>query len=274
MNEAFQRIMAVTHITFMDGVRKHALIGLIILALGLELSGILFMDFFGRDVGRASSDFLLSIIWLTGMVFIYFHAIQSMAWSENQKVVFMILSRPISRSEYVLGSFLGLLGLLSLLQLFLGFVAWGALTWIQTQLDVQYFPTLNIAYFLLSVGGIMLMQMCVLAVVVLFCGVLRGSFLVLMMSIAYYAISSGIPVVLESLKQQVLHSGQDSLLLPVLTYAGLFFPDFARLDFKDYVVMLDPPHISMNIMLDFGLGFLYVVIVLMLANRLYARRDL
>lgn len=274
MKHAVQCICAVAHLIFLDGLRKHALIGLIILALLLELCGLFFMDFFGHDVGRASSDFLLSVIWLTGMVFLYFHAVQAIALSEERKSIYMILSRPISRSQYVIGTFFGLVLLLFILQLVLGCVAWLSLLWIKDQLDVQYFRVFSQGYFVLSLLGIMMMQCCILAIIMLFCSVLRGSFLVLMMSIAYYFICSSAPIVLEALKQQVGKLYQDSFFYYVLKFVSFMFPDFSRLDFKDAVLAVNPILAEMDILLSFCVAIFYIMIVLACACKLYSRRDL
>lgn len=274
MRKSVQRVLAVAQVTFMDGMRKHALIGLIALALLLEVFGIVFMDFFGRDVGRASSDFLISIIWLAGMVFLLFHAVQTIAMSEEQKVIYIFLSRPISRSEYVVGIFVGLALLLFVLQVLLGVVSYVTLLWMKTQLETQYFPVFNQGYFVLSIVGVFVMQLCVLAAIMVFCGVLRGSFLVLMMSIAYYSICSGIPVVLESLKQQMIHIEQGYSSYYLLKAIGMLFPDFSRLDFKDFVVMPSTPMLADDVGLSFIFSVVYALMMLMLACYLYRRRDL
>ncbi|MDQ6961185.1 MAG: ABC transporter permease subunit [Mariprofundaceae bacterium] len=274
MKQAIQCISAVAQLTFLDGLRKQTLLGLIVLALLLECSGIFFMDFFGHDIGRASSDFLLSVIWLAGLVFLFFHAVQTIALSEERKSIYMILSRPISRSQYVLGTFIGLASLLLILQASLGVVAWFSLLWIKTQLDVQYFAVFNHGYFVLSLFGLMLMQCCVLAIIMLFCGMLRGSFLVLMMSIAYYFICSSIPVVLEAVKQQISSVQEGDNFYYLLQGLALIFPDFSRLDFKDAILEMNPSLVAVDTVSAFVLSALYLVIVLTCACYLYSRRDL
>jgi len=268
------RMISVAEITFLDGLRKHTVMALVVLALILEVCGVVFMDFFGHDVGRASSDFLVSVIWLSGMLFLYFHAVQSIAWGEDQKVSCMILSRPITRTEYVLGTFVGLAGLLLILQFILGGIAWVALVWIKSQLEPQYFTVLNSHAFVLSVAGIMLMQLCILAVIVLLCCSLRGSFMVLTVAIAYYSICSGIPVVLESIRMQMESFNQGYGVYYLLQALSLVFPDFSRLDFKDAILSVEPALLFTDCVLRFALNLTYMSIVLSLACYVYTRRDL
>jgi len=102
------RIMALAYITFLDGLRRNAVWGLCSFALLCEVCGIFFMDFFGHDLGRAISDFQNSIMWVAGMIFILFYAVQALSWDDAHRNIDSILARPVSRTEYVLGSMAGL----------------------------------------------------------------------------------------------------------------------------------------------------------------------
>jgi len=264
---AWHRIAALGRIIFLDGLRRHALVGLVLLSLAAEASGFLFMDFFGRDVGRASSDFLFSVMWSGGLLFLFFHAVQVISWDEERKVIYTILSRPLSRAEYVLGVFTGLLALLIGLQLLLGAAGYATLLLIKHSLATIYFQHLSLAHYLLTWAGLAAMQAALLAVIMLFSGMVRGGFPVLLLSVAYYGICSGLPVVRDSIDA---HSAA-GYLLQILT---ALFPDFSRLDFKDMVVSSLPVTNGMQVWINFGLVLLYIGIVTGLASRIYARRDL
>lgn len=265
---AWHRTAALGRIIFLDGLRRHALVGLVLLSLAAEASGFLFMDFFGRDIGRASSDFLFSVMWAGGLLFLFFHAVQVISWDEERKVIYTILSRPLSRAEYVLGVFLGLFGLLIGLELLLGAMAYATLLIIKHSLATVYFQHLSLSHYILAWGGLAAMQVALLAVVLLFSGMVRGGFPVLLLSLAYYGICSGLPVVRDSLPQ---HASTMGYLLQTL---AAIFPDFARLDFKDMVISNIAVTGTMNIVLNFALLLLYTGIVITLACRIYARRDL
>jgi Cu-processing system permease protein len=107
-------------------------------------------------------------------------------------------------------------------------------------------------------------------VVLLFSGMVRGGFPVLLLSLAYYGICSGLPVVRDSLSQASGSTGMDSLLQALTA----IFPDFSRLDFKDMVVSNIAATDTTGIVLNFALLLLYTGIVITLACRVYARRDL
>ena len=77
---SINRILALAWLTILDGLRRHALLGLVILSLAAQASGLFFFDFISRDIGRASSDFLFSISWFSGCLFLFFHAVHVVAW--------------------------------------------------------------------------------------------------------------------------------------------------------------------------------------------------
>lgn len=273
MIHSLNRIKSLSRIIFLDGLRRHALIGLLLLSLLAEVSGLLFMDFFGHDVGRASSDFLFSIMWGVGLLFLLFHAVQVIAWDEEKGVIYALLSRPISRREYVLGVFVGLAFLLFCLHLLLGATAYGTLLFIKQSLNEAYFPAFYASHFLLAWLGLVVMQWVLLAAVMMFSSLVRGGFPVLLLTAAYYGICSGLPVVRESMSQQLIQEA-DSGLLYFLQVMTAIFPDFSQLDFKDIVVSSQSLVDVASVFTHFGVAVLYVALVITFACHLYTRRDL
>ena len=268
------RISALARLVVLDGLRRHALLGLVGLAVAAQLGAFLFFDFIPRDIGRASADFVLSMAWLAGFIFLFFHAVQVIALDEENRVIYALLARPLSRGEYVLGIFAGLALLLLLLNLLLGGLGLGSLLLIKNMVKPVYFAHLGLGSYLLAWLGLYGLQLLLLAVIMLFSGLVRGSFPVLLVSLAYYAICSGLPVVREAVTQGMAAGeggGSAGLLLQAL---NLFFPDFSRLDFKN-LVTVDAvwPEFS-RLAVGFGLTTAYVVLALWLACLIYQRRDL
>ena len=272
MLDRLRRIIALARLIILDGLRRHALIGLVLFALAGITGGLLFFDFIPRDIGRASNDFLFTISWLTGLLFLLFHAVQVMAWDNERGGVHTYLARPISRAEYALGLYVGLAILLLALNLILGGLGWALLSYIQKSVGPAYFPELSLAFFLLAGVGLYWIELTVLAVILLFSSAVRGGFPVLLLTLSYYLICSGLPVVREAFRQ---NREADSGFLPTLLQ-GLtaLFPDFSRLDLKTLAASSDAPPPWAEIVLPFALTGLYTVIVLWLACLIYQRRDL
>lgn len=268
-----KRITALARLVILDGLRRHALIGLILFALAALTGGLLFFDFIPRDIGRASNDFLFSITWLTGFIFLLFHGVQVMAWDAERGSLHTFLARPISCTEYALGLFAGLALLLFLLHGILGAMSWGVLNVIKGSVSETYFQHLSFPFFLLAAFGLYGVQLLLLSVILLFSSVIRGSFPVLLLSLCYYFICTGLPVVRESIRQKSSAEMSQSLST-LLQWLTAVFPDFSRLDFKTLAASGDHAPTLAAIGQPFLLVLLYIVIVLWLACLVYKRRDL
>ncbi len=269
---SMRRISALARLIIIDGLRRHALIGLILFALAGTTGGLLFFDFIPRDIGRATNDFLFSITWLTGFIFLLFHGVQVMAWDNDRGALHTFLARPISRTEYGLALFSGLAALLLALNIILGGMGWLLLNFIKGSVGASYFQHLSLPYFLLAGAGLYWIQLMILAIILLFSSMVRGSFPVLLLTLCYYFICSGLPVVRSSLKQKVVAGS--TFLDTLLKGLTALFPDFSRLDFKTLAASSDPAPALSQLLLTFGLSTLYIMIVLWLACVIYERRDL
>jgi hypothetical protein len=268
-----RRIRALARLIILDGLRRHALIGLVLFALAGSTGGLFFFDFIPRDIGRATNDFLFSVTWVTGFIFLLFHAVQVMAWDTERGALHTFLARPISRTEYGLALYAGLAVLLLALNVILGVLGWGVLNIIRGSVDAaSYFQHLSLPFFLLAGAGLFWIQMVILAVILLFSSVMRGSFPVLLLTLCYYFICFGLPVVRESIKQKPGTTTQ--FLDSMLKWLTAIFPDFSWLDFKTLAASSDAVPVATQLTLPFALATLYIVIVLWLACAIYERRDL
>lgn len=269
-----KHIAALARLVLIDGLRRHALLGLIALSVAAEVGALLFFDFIPRDIGRASSDFILSVAWLTGFIFLFFHGVQVIALDEERKVIYSLLARPISRGEYVLGIFAGLTALLLLLNLILGGLGYGSLLLIKQMVKPVYFSHLHIGSYFVSWLGLFAMELMLLSVILFFSGLVRGSFPVLLISLSFYAICSGLPVVREAVAQQVGQNQELSGLSTLLQWITAIFPDFDRLDFKNMIASSAALPSFPLIALNFALTLSYVALFLWLACIVYQRRDM
>lgn len=262
------RILALARLVFLDGIRRHALLGLVVLAVAVELSGLYFFAFVPRDIGRVLADFVVTVGWGAGLVFLFFHAIQVMSWGEDRRVIHTLLARPLSRTEYSLGVFAGLLFLLLLLNGLLGGIGYGVLALIKSWVGEAYFSRLGVGEYLLSWWGVLSIECMILAAIVLFSGMIRGGFTVLLVTLSYYLICNALPVAIEFFKDG------SPLIRKTLEGMTLVFPNFSRFDYKGLIVAFDKFPAVSSLMFNLGYALLYCALVLTLAAGVYNRRDL
>jgi ABC-type transport system involved in multi-copper enzyme maturation permease subunit len=267
-----RKIWSLAQLVLIDGLRRHALIGLVFLSFGLEIGGLLFFDFIPRDIGRASADFILSVGSLTGFLFLLFHAVQVMAWDEERRTIHTLLARPISRTQYVLGTFLGLAVLLLLLNGILGLLGYGVLILIKGSVKSSYFAYLSLSHYSLSWGGLFCIELMILAAIMLFSGLVRGGFPVLLLTISYYFICTGLPVVREAIINRA-GDGDDAIAI-LLHWLTAFFPNFGRFDFKMLITAESSGLLAQQVGTNLALMAFYLCAVLWAAALVYQRRDL
>jgi len=198
--------------------------------------------------------------------------VQVMAWDSERGSLHTFLARPISRTEYALAVYGGLAVLLLALNIILGGLGWGVLNFIKSSVSITYFENLSLPFFLLAAAGLFWIQLMILAVILLFSSAVRGSFPVLLLTLCYYLICTGLPVVRESFKQKNAASGQ--LVDALCKWLTTIFPDFSWLDFKTLAASSDAIPLPAQLALPFVQATLYIVIVLWLACAIYKRRDL
>ncbi len=261
------RIASLSRLVFVDGIKRRALVGLFLLALLLELCGLFLFGFVPRDVSRVLVDYVVTIGWATGMIFLLFHAVQVMGWGEDRRVIQLLLSQPLSRSEYVVGVFGGLFLLLLVFNFALAVVGYAILFVIKFNVP-DFFQYYGLVEYVLSWIGVVAIELFVLSAVVVFSGLVRGGFGVLILTLAYYLISNGLPVALEFFKKD---AGVVKALLVALT---LVFPNYDRWDFKGAVVVMGAIPNWSSLLFDFSYVIIYCVVALILSAKIYSLRDL
>jgi len=263
------KIWSLALLVILDGLRRHALIGLLLLALLLEAAGLFFAQFISRDIGRASADFILSVGWLAGFLFLFFHAVQVMAWDRERRSIHTLLARPISRTQYVLGVYLALALLLLVLNIVLAVIGYGVLVMIKGSVQPVYFTHLSVGYYVFAWLGLYFIELVLLAVILFFSGLVRGGFPVLILSIGYYFICIGLPVAREAAR-----GNDDTLLAGMLKAMTAIFPDLSRFDGKELVTA--PPGQGFYHFLggDWLLAAVYVALLLAITAIIYEKRDL
>ncbi len=267
MNHAADRIFALSRLVYVDGMRRHAFLGLVVLSIALEIGGLFFFGFVPRDIGRVLVDYVVTVGWATGMIYLLFHAVQVDGLGEDRRVIQLLLSQPLSRSEYVTGVFFGLLSLLVVLNGVLGGVSYLVLVVIQSSAG-EYFSYLGIVEYLTAWGGVFAVEFMILSAIVVFSGLVRGGFSVLLLTIAYYLICNGVPVALEFFK------GGGALTRNLLIGLTFLFPNFDRWDYKGLVVAVGKVPSMGSLLLDFSYMLLYCILAIALAAKIYGMRDI
>lgn len=225
-------IWALALLTFREGVRDRAIIGIGLFSLMMMAVTQIIISFFMRELNKVAVDINLSVITLAGLLLTFFVSINLMAKDIDKKTIYCVLSKPLSRAAYVWGKYLGLLLILAaafaVLTVFtsltisvakLQYANWfGGFSWL------EYYKAVYAAFLMLSVLN---------AIVIFFSSITSSSFITLLFSISVYIGGQTIEEVVLYLKSG---AGKESELFgsieKVIDIVQYILPNLSVFDLK------------------------------------------
>lgn len=259
-------------ITFLEGIRDRFFHGLLFIALLILGANLVLTQSFTYDLGKVAVDVGLSATAFFGLVIIFFMGINLIAKDLDKLTIYMVLSRPISRWQYVLGKFFGLSLILLAAIVLLGAISAISVV-IATAGKEAYVPE-NFSW---SVFGIALAYQYVAlnlitAFTLFYAVITSSSFIAMLLSLFTYFICQNIELLLKLLASQPYfeNSAQIELAITVLSWV---FPNLAAFDLKTsaaYGLSLDPGYLAWTLVH----GVAYTGILLVFASLIFHRREL
>jgi ABC-type transport system involved in multi-copper enzyme maturation permease subunit len=264
MNNSLFRIWAVAANSFLESVRTKAFLVMMAASLGLILSSLLVAQLavVGQEK-RVVQDFGLFFISLMGVVLAVTSGVILVFKELDKKTIFTVLARPLYRSEFILGKYLGLMVIL-LLQLVLLGAIW---------------------FLVMSFSGISPQLIFVKALLLAFCEWAIITAVALLFSSFSTPVLSGLLTIAIFMVGRVVYLVQEML---AAKSRGLFVSVPALRPFGELVVSVFPDlsvfNIGREILLNLPVtwGFVaqaalyagcFVVVLVTLAALLFSRRD-
>ncbi len=265
-------MMALMRVTFLEGVRSRILYGIFLFALFVVFLSIVFANFFMQDLGKVAFDFNISAITLAGLLISASLSVNLIAKDLDKKTIYFVLSRPISRMQYIFGKYLGLLAVFLFAYLVLTLVSGLALVLLKN-LHANYFDSFSWLAYLQAVYFDFIKIMVLNAIIVLFGVITTSSFVNLLFTVSIYIMGQSISDVINFLS---LERGQDAVtpaIKGVIAGVKYLVPNFEAFDFK--VISAHGQLIGWgDFFLFTGYGVVYALLVLCLAALIFQRREL
>jgi Cu-processing system permease protein len=220
-------------ITFKEGIRNRAIYGITLFAFLLFGATALVATMIPREVGKVAVDMALSTISFTGLLLVLFIGINLMAKDLDKRTIYTVLSRPISRSAYILGKFLGMVLLIAVTMFVLSLLAMGAILLLKMSI-ADYFTRFSWSLIALSVFLTILMLILLSAVSFLFASFTSSSFITLALTIITYIIGhsiGGVKALVES-SAQTLGFVVSPLVVKMVQTAYYIFPNLSLFNIK------------------------------------------
>lgn len=262
------------HISYKEGLRQRVLYGVMIFALLLMAFAVLMSGLFMRDISKIILDLCLSAVNIGGLLIPFFLAINLMARDIERRTIFTILSKPISRSQYIVGKYFGIVLLtgtvMAILTVTTFFSVWiGKLIYGERFFsEFSHLAVINGVF--LSFLGMMVLN----AIVILWCSITTSSFIATLLTLFTYFIGQTIDDVVRFLAVEINNTSADisTTIRYTVKSVQYAFPNLSAFDVK-----LQAAHglvlpFSDNAFLSLY-GVFYISVVLSLSILIFNRRD-
>jgi ABC-type transport system involved in multi-copper enzyme maturation permease subunit len=241
------------------------------IALLMFLATIAITSMFGYQISKVAMDLNLSVVAFTGLLLCFFVNINIMAKDIDKRTIYCVLSKPISRSEYILGKYFGTLSLILISIVFLAGFGAVMIALIQWSTSSGGFKDFLWMSYIQAVVYEIEMFLILNAVIIFFSSFSSSSFLTLLYSIATYIIGQTIEDVIQFLK---ISNQMDGIVNQSFWSAlEYLFPNFSAFDIKVFAshgMLMTHGH---SLVLFFY-SLLYTSLLLFLAVLIFSRREL
>jgi ABC-type transport system involved in multi-copper enzyme maturation permease subunit len=256
MSTALGRSVAVARNTLREILRERVLHSLVFFVVLMGLCALLAQDLSIQQHGKLIKDFGLAAIEAVGTLIALFLGAGLLGRELERRSVYVLLSKPLTRSEFVLGKFAGLGAALFINVAAMTLVMYASLWVTSAQADLRL---------LVAVGPLYL-----------------GMLLVVSLALACSAITSQTMATLWTFAllvagryADVIRNMQQVTKVPRWLTLGLYYllPNFRTFDLKDRVVYGDPL-VAGDLAYIAAYALAYIVVLLSLAIAVFRRKDL
>jgi len=225
------RMWAVALITFKEGIKNRVIFGIFIIALLLFTATTIITTLFMRDIVKVAVDLSLSTVAFAGLLTLFFVGVNLFSKDIDKRTIYMVISRPISRSQYLVGKFLGLL----LLALTVEFIL-GGLSTLPVILSKKYYYYAEARFawdiFFIAIIYIFLKLAIVSSIITFFASLTSNSFMTLVLALVAYFIGESTEGVRSLLMSGVEVEKVNPLLSSMVSIAYYVFPNMSAFDLK------------------------------------------
>lgn len=259
-------------ITFKEGIRNRAIYGIFLMALMLLIVNSLLCSMIPQEVGKVAVDIALSTVYFSGLLLVFFVGINLMEKDLDRRTIYMVISRPISRSQYIFGKFFGVVLLIITAMVILGIFAVLSIFLIKLSYP-GYYQRFSWPIVLLALAFSVLPLILLSAMSFLFASFTSSSFITLVLTMIAYIIgrsSYDVKALIESAVASSIAPSPVTVMLVKIAY--YLFPNLSVFDLKTQAahgLSVDGSYIVWAVLY----ALVYTSLVLAIAALIFRRRE-
>lgn len=253
-----QRIAVIAANVFRDIFRDRVLYLAALYAIGLFLVILFLGEVSAGTEGKISVDVGLASMSLLALAVAAFEGGGLINKEVEKRTALILIAKPLSRSEFVLGKHFGLTGVVTIVIAIMTAILMIVLSWQQ----FDYNPK-NI----LISSSFLVLEMALISAVSILFGAFTSSLMGTVLTFAVYFMghfSQNLLALSESVKSENIR--------PIAKGIYLLFPDLSRLDLKNqavHIITIPPSQLAMNAVY----GLVYMALLLAISTIIFANRE-
>lgn len=265
-------IALLTAVTFKDSIRNKGLYGIFALVAAMFAANIIITGMFSWELGKVAVDVGLSVVSISGLIIIFFFSINMISNDLERKSIYLVLSKPISKVQYIIGKYLGLGLILLVSGVVLG--ACAAVSFKLSTMGAETFIPANFSWglFILGLVYATLALLLVLALAFLCISVTSHPFTAMLLCMMAYFIGQNVENVANMVTRNKVFA--DNLTLIKLTQTiSWIFPNLAAFDLKTtaaYGLPVDAAYLGLTALY----GISYITVCLVATMIIFQKREL
>mgnify|MGYP001791828128 CR=1 FL=1 len=254
------RVMAIASNSFREVVRDRILYIIGFYAVILAAAAMLLPELAAATEDKMFLDVGLAVMSTLSLIIAVFVGTGLISKEVEKRTILMLIAKPISRNEFIIGKYFGLSTVLALLV-----IAMSAIYLIFLQVN-------NIDYSATSIvinAIFLILQLSLMSAIAIAFGVFTGSILATALTFAVYLMGN---ITQDLLKQA--HIGENPGLERITQGLYLLLPDLSRLNLKnDAVYGLSALPDYTKLFIDAGYSLLYSAMLLAIAAFIFSQKE-
>lgn len=253
-----QRIWTITWNVFQEVIRDRLLYALAFYGLLLSLAWWLLPQIAATTENKIFLDLGLGLIDIITTLIAIFVGTNLVHKEIEKRTILILIPKPVSRTEFILGKHLGLSAVMAVLLLGMGVIFLGIITIAKIPVVVP-----NI----LTILGFQWIRLLLIIAFTLFFGVFTSPILAFFLGLGVYLLGNSTQYLLQFAKLS-----ENTDFQKVLEFAYLVLPNLSRLDLKNLGIYgVFPPIQVLSIQGIYGLA--YTVFVLIMTIFVFSKRE-
>ncbi len=257
MNE-LRKILTIAHYSFVEIYKSRVIFNIFFLGLGILVLSYLATEFTFGVPQKVAIDIGLGALSLSAVAIAIFMGAGLISKEIENRTVYMVLVRPLKRYSFLVGKILGMLGILALNIIILGALSIAAFLFLGGEFSSLIIWSIVFSFF----------EASIVLLIVVFFSLVTNAVMSIIYTLAIYMAGHAVSGIQESLFVQ--HNEYFKSVLSIYHY---IFPNFSKLNLKDYVVYQQT--VDTNLLFhSLSYGMIYLITLLIICAVIFERKNL